>query len=241
MGENVALALLEDAEDLLDVVDVVTTPIGVIRAARRRLAKRSNTTRLQEAMQVELRSFRARRDQETERRLAELEASEPDRNAFLARVAAMADDVQYHRLQRNLEWEAIRETLHERKELLAHAAGGLSTPALTINEKARVERALRQVDAEDVIRLDRLARFDDPAFAPAKGNPSTLEQQREFHNARKRLQQISQTPLARSSLTMAGCISEDGGMYGGPILVITSLGRQLLDVLESYLSEKRHA
>lgn len=233
--------LINTVTDVLDVMDAAATAYGIVRFAQAKVVGLAKTSGLLEAVAVEARAFEARRNEQTRLRLEALERQASDHAAFLAKVRDMVADDQYHRLHLNLEWEAIRETLHERRELLAHAAAGLSTPGLTINEKARIERALRQVDADDVIHFDRLARFDDPEFVPKEGNDAPVERQRSFHNARKRLLLASEKPLSKSSLTMAGCIAEDSGIFGGPILAITPLGRQLLEVLESYLWEKRNA
>jgi hypothetical protein len=117
-----------------------------------------NTSRLEEAWQIEQRSYRARRDQEMETKLAALEAKSVSVERFAARVCEMVEDHQFLKLQANLEYEALRETTDERREMLAYAAAGLSDPGMPINDKARVERVLRQLDGDDVIHLFDVAR-----------------------------------------------------------------------------------
>jgi hypothetical protein len=207
-----------DVEDALDLMDALSTPMGILRSARKELRKRSRTTHLLDAMAVEERSVRVRFDQETSRRLAELEGRAEDKDAFNEAVRRMVEDDQFHRLQRNLEWEAIRETLDERRELLAHAAAGLSTPGLTIHQRARIERVLRALDGADVAMLRTI--HDSPSLA---------------------LQLREKSPERYYALVSAGCVSESGAWGDGPRA--TAIGATLVAILEGYIPplEVNHA
>lgn len=173
--------------------------------------------------------------------LSRREAEARDQEAFRTAVEVMLADHQFARLQGVLEFEAAREATDERLELLGYAAAGLANPDLTINEKARIERALRQLDGDDVLFLDELDRFDDPTFTydPANGNPE--EKQRLRHNAKGRLLKAQDKQLSRVALTVAGCIAEDNGSWGGPSLAVTPLATQMLLVLRPYINRKRNA
>jgi hypothetical protein len=100
---------------------------------------------------------------------AELKAAMPE---VVARIAVMEermeeleskldhtfDDPQVERVFRNFTFEAAREAVDERRRMLAHAAlADVLDLRLTISQKARVERVIRELDPDDVRRLSQVA------------------------------------------------------------------------------------
>ncbi|MGK3966350.1 hypothetical protein WMF38_19465 [Sorangium sp. So ce118] len=73
----------------------------------------------------------------------------------------IAEDPQLFRLLDGFGYEASREAINERRRLLAHAAAGAMSPELTIGQKARVERTLRELDPDDVILLCNINSMTD--------------------------------------------------------------------------------
>jgi hypothetical protein len=205
---------------------------------KRKLDELGPTARMLEADAVAGREWRERRAFRADQRITRLETEADDAAAFKASVESMLSDLQFERLQRSMEFEAAREATDERRVLLAELAGGLSTPEFSINEKARIERTVRQLDGEDIIFLHRLATLADADFAYDPRDSNSEEHQRSFYDARKRLEVASTRSLSKASLIMAGCIAENSGFAGGPVLDITALGSQVLTALASYVSEK---
>jgi hypothetical protein len=173
--------------------------------------------------------------------LTKREAEAKDQEAFRASVRAMLDDHQFARLQGSLKFEAARESTDERLEMLAYAGAGLADPDVPINEKARIERTIRQLDGEDVLFLHELRQFNDPGFVYKPEDSQSEEKQRSWHNAQKRLLHAQRKPMSRVALTVAGCVSEDAGMYGGPILAINQLADRVLATMSLYIQDKRNA
>jgi hypothetical protein len=211
--EKDALAIVLDGVDAtfngLDAVAIV----GKVRA---KLQERSPTTRIKEAMEIEGRSFAAKRDAETAKRLAALEASASDQRAFREAVTDMVCDRQFWTLQANLEWEAARSTLADRREMLAYAAAELSLPGMPIEDKALIERTLRNLDTRDVLLLRRLAGESDLSPSLHSGNRGW------------------------SNLVSAGCLDLSGGGAGmGVQAQVSWLGRQVLQVLGTYAPEAK--
>jgi hypothetical protein len=188
-------------------------------AVKQKLEAISNTAKLLEAMAVDARSWRAGRDIQVEQRLEALVAAAKDQQAFCERVVAMFDDLQFQRLHLSLEFEALREATDTRREMLKYAAAGLSDPDLSLDDKARAERALRQLDEVDVLRL---AEFD-----ARRGARGTLGQ------------------LNVDGLVTAGCVRLDptNSRYGerdGPTLQVfrlelTATGHLLVNVMSWYV------
>jgi hypothetical protein len=148
--------------------------------------------------------------------LTKREADVQDQEAFRASVEAMLADHQFARLQGALGFEAAREATDERLQMLGHAAAGLSDPGMSINEKARIERALRQLDPDDILVL-RAAK------------------ERKFLDFRARVSHIENGSASRDALVGAGCLRIKIVATGGTTPVeVTELGVQLLKVLEWY-------
>jgi hypothetical protein len=137
------------------------------------------------------------------------------------------------------EYAALREASDERRHMLVCAREALALSELTTNEKARIERTLRDLDTDEVLFLHELDKFEDTSFEANPKNTTPEEKQRAWHNARQRVLRAWEKPLLKASLTVAGCISEDNGSVGGPTLVVTPIGRLVLNVLDSFIKEKR--
>jgi hypothetical protein len=67
-------------------------------------------------------------------------------------------DEQHQRVVRNIELEAFRESMDERTKMLAYAEAGCIDTSLTIAQKARAERAMRELDPDEIIGLYAMAR-----------------------------------------------------------------------------------
>ena len=75
-----------------------------------------------------------------------------------SRLKALEEDPQFLFVRRNVGFEAAREALDERRLMLSHVAAGLYEESLSIEQKARVERKLRDLDTHDVRVLYGLSR-----------------------------------------------------------------------------------
>jgi hypothetical protein len=224
--------------EIVTVVSVGGKLIKVGRAAKAALdwyKEMPSNRRMREAGEL----FDTVRDIASAEYLTRRESEARDAEAFRLSVQTMLADHQFARLQGALGFEAAREATDERLEMLGHAAAGLSDPDMSINEKARIERAIRQLDGEDILFLHELRHFEDSSFIYDPRNDSPEPKQRSWHNAKKRLFHAQEKPLSRVALTVAGCISEDSGFAGGPILPVSALAERVLAVMQSYIEEKR--
>jgi len=211
--------------------------VGKLVVAKLRELEEGNTLRLQEHWAVERRSWRALRDFEVERRLTALEAVAQDREAFRAAVDSMASDCQFVRLHMNLEFEAVREALEDRKRLLAYAAAGLSDPDLSIEEKARLERVLRGLDVRDIFFLREIILVDASGFAPNPQGHNSTEQQKARYMMTARLEMSQCDVQARDALVAAGCVAIDNLSVWGPgSAVVTHVGHGLVTLLEAFFA-----
>lgn len=229
---------------MVEPATIVKGGVAVVKMAkivRDGLRSLDKTERLKEAMEVDHRSWRAGRDALIDRNFGILAETVENVDVLAEKVAELVNDRQFLKVQANLEYEALREATDERREMLAHAAAGLATPRFTINEKARIERAIRQLDTEDILFLDDLHRFEDPAFTPDPNSEKTSEQQRAIYNDQNRAGFAETLPTSRSALLAVGCISESAGRYGGSTLSVLPVGRMMLDVLALFIMEKRRA
>lgn len=140
------------------------------------------------------------------------------------RLEEQHNDAQFMTLWSNLGYEAAREALDERRRMLEHAAAGLIDPRLSIEDKARVERTLRQLDPTDVRTLYGLHRVVDR------------------RPERKRHELWTDAGMSGEVLLSTGCVKEDlhAGAAGGapPDLHLTRLGELILRTLRSYVLER---
>jgi hypothetical protein len=229
------------------LVKGLVTACSTALAVRKKLEEIGPTARLREAAEIEQRSWRVKRDAEVEARLAELERSATDQDAFRTTVADMINDRQFLKVHANLEWEALRESLDERREMLAYAAAGLSDPGVPINVKARIERTLRELDPEHIELLARLERQKDPTFQrpSEEGHVRDARQAWEEEcakSAENRFLHWNDTQPVGHVLSAAGCvyIQQFRNLSGivKPGLIVTELGRWVLKALESYLRSR---
>lgn len=198
-----------------------------------------NTARMEEMWEIERRTWQAQRLAATERRLQALEDATSDKALFEQQLEEMLSDHQFHKLQANVEYDAVRESTDGRRVLLAYLAAGLSDPNLSINEKARLQRTIHGLDSADVLLLDRLDRIDDRSFVPDPKKPTSADDQLRSHLLRIRYMAAQEEPIARDVLVSAGCLYADFQDFGGPSANVTRLGAQLLKVLAFYLADHR--
>lgn len=147
-----------------------------------------------------------------------------------------AKDHQLHLLWRNFSWEAERETIDERKRMLTAALVGTFDPRLTIDQKARVERKLRELDPIDVRCLYGLARTAGRWDVGGDAKSETKSEAALVHAVWMRCP--SADVLASSGSLR---ISSAGGGFGhGPWeeAMVTPLGRDILQVVNSYVTKK---
>lgn len=131
--------------------------VPVIKWVLEKLREHSsqNDDALRGALDADARKWRVERDAAVEQRLTELAARADSEGVQHSQLTAMLADLQFWRLQAGFEWEALREATDARRRMLAFAAAGLFSVDLTIEQKARVERALRALDPSDVLELRR--------------------------------------------------------------------------------------
>lgn len=116
-----------------------------------------NTDRLQEAYETDRKSWIYERDRQIASKLKELEHRVRLDTNLATRLEALLDDLQFWRVQRNFEWEATREATDDRRRMLSFAAAGAVNVELTLGQIARVERAIRELDPEDINLLREMA------------------------------------------------------------------------------------
>lgn len=81
-----------------------------------------------------------------------------------ARLARATEDREEQRLFYAFAFEAMREALADRRAMLAAAAAGLALLDLPVEDKARCERTLRQLDPRHVLQLHGLSRVAGNVF-----------------------------------------------------------------------------
>jgi len=81
-----------------------------------------------------------------------------DVNELRAKIEAILDDDEAELLAALYRDEAYREARAERRHMLSHAAATIVDLELSIADKCRIEKVLRDLDPSDVLELDRLAR-----------------------------------------------------------------------------------
>lgn len=193
-----------------------------------------NTSNLRDAVAADARAVHAQHAFQLVEHLKRYEVDAANQATFNEALVNMLSDSQFQRMQRNLEWEAIRETLDDRREMLAVAAGGLCDPELTINEKARIERTLRLVDVADVFVLRSLAAVGSTPLIPSTSAIQLavpVSPRLSPDDERKRIWE--RHPVSMNALATAGCVVARD-VYDSGIYDVTVLGEQLLRVLTSY-------
>jgi hypothetical protein len=208
-------------------------------AVRKKLAEIGPTARLREAWEIDQRSFRAQRDAQVDARLGALEREAADKDAFATEVATMLNDRQFLKVHANLEWEAAREAIEERRRMLAHLAAGLSDPGLPVYDKARIERVVRDLDPDDVRHLHSVDVCDNPSFVPDPTSSGDPEANRQWHLAKDRLRVLQSNALAHAALVAAGCVGIEAATIGGAVVHVTAIGKLVLAALSSFLGSSQ--
>lgn len=235
---------------------VVKLSAGEFVKRWRALANRS-TDALREADAAESKRWLVERDHLAQQRLAELEAQQDGQSVFNEAVAealdALVTDRQFFRLERNYEFEAVREATDERRRMLAFAAAWSFEPELSIGQLARVERTIRELDPDDVALLKHLADLPppQPQVVPedSRGN---AEHEREYRSQHGQAMLSYWSTLflhwresrpAGEVLPAAGCVLITPGApsAGGTSisLQVTDLGLNVLRVLDGYLRSNK--
>lgn len=136
---------------------------------------------------------------------------------------------EFQKIVDNYIVEATREALLSRAEMLAHAlVGTLCDDTLTISQKSRVERVIRELDPENVLHLHRLNSVNVPQ-SENDDFPRT---------AMARDDLLSQFPESADVLEASGCVSREqvGGLNGGYTTArVTAIGERVLRILENYV------
>ncbi|HVU02293.1 MAG TPA: hypothetical protein VHE30_11100 [Polyangiaceae bacterium] len=147
------------------------------------------------------------------------------------RLATLEQDAEFWRIGRNFRWEAAREAMDERRAMLANAFAGLADPRLTVEEKARVERVLRQLDPIDARSLWGLVR--------AAGRHDIHG--RRYESESELLHELWRSLANADALVAAGCVRVGikGGVGAGDSVreaaVVTKIGLDVIRVLEPHL------
>jgi hypothetical protein len=146
-----------------------------------------------------------------------------------ARLDSYAEDKQSRRLLNNFAYEAMRETLDARRQMLACATAALGFIDWPVERKARVERVLRQLEVDDVLWL----RISDLCCGPAW----TQQGQREPGTA---VAHVLESSPSREALLSSGTIWIDykGGGAGSssyPVARVTRTGLDILEILDAFL------
>lgn len=188
------------------------------------------TDKLLEAVEIDRRSHHAQVAQHVKVLMVEWAKLAKDAEELRAKIEEMAADSQFQRLHANLEYEAVRSTLDERKKMLAAAAAGLCNPRMSIEDKARVERTLRELDPKDVQLLERLRVLHaDPHQPPDNSRDSLTVNARDL---------LAAEPLSRGALLTAGCVRAINRVekISGALYAVSELGDLVLRVLATYLN-----
>ncbi|MBK9000888.1 MAG: hypothetical protein IPM35_34645 [Myxococcales bacterium] len=138
------------------------------------------------------------------------------------RLESAAQQAEEARLYTSLRWEAAREATVERRHLLACVAAALAFDDMTLDDKARVERVVRQLDPDEARFLYAMERS---LLSPAL------------------LFDLWSAYGRRSVLTSLGCIDIDykplaGAGGGKPTLRVSDVGGLALRGMRLYLRER---
>jgi len=137
-------------------------------------------------------------------------------------IAAFLDQPETQVLALLFGEAAYREALSERRTMLSHAAAGLVSLEVDVEDKCRVEKDLRNLDPGDVLELDRLARLAGPVQRTRPGSGVV-----HFDEDRHRYVVLSELRAA-DALLSSGCIRVLNDKFGGSTAVVTDRGRVIL-------------
>lgn len=146
-----------------------------------------------------------------------------------ARLEAFAEDAQSRRVFHNFGYEAMRESLDERRAMLAAAAANLMLLELPIEAKARCERVLRQLDMRDVLWLAVLDQVCGNIYL-GRSWPHGEDAIRSF---------LLKDCESADALTASGCINTHfvagAGTGGTELASVTRTGSLILQTLRPWL------
>jgi hypothetical protein len=128
---------------------------------------------------------------------------------------------------------AYREALDERRNMLKHAAAAIIDLAVSIAEKCRAEKVLRDLDPNDVLELDRMDRVAGTVERVADGKG-----RHHYDEDRHRYVRLLDSPSS-DALLSSESMRVMGGKIGGDTAVITTRGRIILHLLRSYILPRR--
>lgn len=192
--------------------------LSVVKAAE--FLSNWNTDRFIEARDEEFRQWVADLHAAVRDLVQQVEVAEQD-------FDALVEMPEFQRLFVNVAFEARREALDDRRALLAHVGAALLVPGWTIERKARVERAVRRLDAEDVLALRALREvfaFEDPLGA-ARASLADV-----------RYELWRRSP-SRDGLELSGCVRVvTSSPFGGTLreLEVSDLGCDVLEVTRGW-------
>lgn len=123
---------------------------------------------------------------------------------------------------RNLGYEATREAIDQRRRMLAYAAAGSLAGGESIAQVSRIERALRQLDPDDILWLDEIehAEFPDCPVAAKLARGMTWD-----------------GCPSRDALLLAGCVRELN--VWGTGVDVSTIGRGVLAIMEAFVAAER--
>lgn len=139
-----------------------------------------------------------------------------DQAEVVKRIEALEQDAERVRVVQNYRFEGTREATDARRNVLARMAAGSVLSTLSAAELARVERTMRELDAEDLELLLAIASEEGEQMPPGQA----------------RYQLLRAGHLNGEYLIAAGCVR----VYAPPVFdsydacAITAIGEMLLKV-----------
>jgi hypothetical protein len=170
----------------------------------------------------------------------ELRAHATDPAALDAKIEERFADKAARAVLFNYAEQAYREPVEDRQRLLDHAAACIVDVDLTIAEHARVERAIRELDPDDVMATDHIARTCGSIF---KGE--------HYDSAGGVRYEAWRTLRNADAVVAAGCVRITYGGTGGMFASssgfkpsrgsadVTRLGYRVLRVCRSFIVPRR--
>lgn len=145
------------------------------------------------------------------------------------RIQLLEQSNEAKRIWLNLGFEALRESTDERRRMLAFAAVSLSFDDMPIEQKALVERRLRELDPVDVTNLFCIA------MAVGKTDLDGKRHRSEGILRHKMWEKMSLSKDVLLSAGMVGYVHHSGVGVSHEETHVTDVGRLILKVLRLYL------
>lgn len=143
-------------------------------------------------------------------------------------------DEQHQRVVRNIGFEAAREAMDERIKMLAYAEAGCIDTSLTIAQKARAERALRELDPTDVLGLYVVSRTVGTEY-DVEGKETFEDVDQLRHMVWRRFSNPDALPVAG---VLRSAVLAKPGTWGKPTAegaFFTQTGGYILRVMRGYI------